>query len=83
MTEQNAASSARAWRGVTDADARAQVPYTDDNLVERALRNVRPRAGTPRWSAVEMAFGVGSTVAAHLCMSYGLNPDEILGERSR
>lgn len=52
---------------------------TAEQLVERALRNARPRAvggSEVRWSAVADAFGLGSTYATELCKKFGLNPDE-------
>jgi hypothetical protein len=51
---------------------------SDADLVERAVRNARPR-GTGkfvRWSAVGEAFGLGSTSSMALCKRFGLNPDD-------
>lgn len=52
--------------------------YTHESLVERAIRNAKPRiAGdAERWVAVMDTFGTGSTVAIVLCRLYGLDPHE-------
>jgi hypothetical protein len=52
---------------------------TDAALLERAVRNVRPRQPrSPRWAAVAGAFGLGSSYAAQLCERFGLDPDDQL-----
>lgn len=58
--------------------------YTHEQLVERAVRNAKPRtAGTsPRWVAVGDTFGIGSTYAHELCRLHGLDPcEEVSGAR--
>lgn len=57
---------------------------TDSDLVERAIRNVRPRFnGNPRWVAVRDLFAVGSTSATMLCRRFNLDPDEDLTNERR
>ena len=57
-----------------------ELKYDAFELVERAIRNAKPRIGSdaPRWVAVKYAFGVGSTLAHELCRAYGFDPDEIV-----
>lgn len=57
-----------------------EIGYEATELVERAIRNARPRHGVdaPRWVAVKDAFGVGSSLAHELCRAYGYDPDEIV-----
>jgi hypothetical protein len=52
--------------------------YSQESLVERAVRNARPRecGEVPRWAAVSDAFGLGSTYSIELCRIHGLDPDE-------
>lgn len=52
-------------------------PY---DLLKRAVRNVRPRdAGIhPRWVAVKEVFALGSTYARQLCLTCGVDPDQML-----
>ena len=51
----------------------------DFELVDRALRNLRPRPGEyPRWASVTQGFGLGSTAAKELCVKHGLDPEEML-----
>ncbi len=57
---------------------------TDSDLVERAIRNVRPSFnGNPRWVAVRDLFAVGSTSATSLCKRFDLDPDEELTNERR
>lgn len=49
-------------------------------LVWGAVHNAgRTGRHRPRWSAVTDALGVGSTTAVMLCMTHGLNPDDLVG----
>lgn len=50
---------------------------TDEQLLQRALNNLRPTRGrtTMRWVAVMDAFALGSTYAHMLCIRFGLDPD--------
>ena len=51
----------------------------DDKLVERAVRNARPRGGSQRrWCVLMDAFGLGSGYAAQLCRRFNLDPDEFI-----
>ncbi len=54
--------------------------YSHAALVERAVRNARPQGygKSPRWVAVREVFGWGSTTSQHLCLEYGLDPNEML-----
>lgn len=56
----------------------ADIRFEMDDLIRRAVRNARPRdpGVHVRWSAIEYAFGVGSTVAIALCRHYDMDPDE-------
>lgn len=52
---------------------------TDAQLVERAVRAAKPCGGRQiRWGSVKDAFSCGSTLAAHLCKRFGLDPDEYI-----
>ena len=53
-------------------------PYTEDFLIERAVRNAIHRRDfdAPRWVAVRDTFAVGSGTARELCLHHGLDPDE-------
>lgn len=51
----------------------------DDKLIERAVRNARPRRRATRWSAVSDQFGLGSTYAMQLCRRFDLDPNEMIG----
>lgn len=56
-----------------------EVPYTDRELVHRAITAARAREDRPEapmWSVAKRAFGVGSTVAAAICVRHGFDPDE-------
>lgn len=52
--------------------------YSPESMVERAVRNARPRecGDSPRWVAVMDTFGLGSTYAVELCRLHGLDPEE-------
>jgi hypothetical protein len=54
--------------------------YTHAALVERAVRNATPQGHgrSPRWVAVREVFGWGSTTSQHLCLEFGLDPNEML-----
>jgi hypothetical protein len=62
----------------TPAPSVDEIP--DAKLLERALRNAKPRAPgkSPRWYAVSFAFGLGSTFAIELCRRFGVDPHEKL-----
>ena len=52
---------------------------SDEELVRRAIHSSgtpSARAQTPRWAAVMMTFGLGSTYSAELCVRFGFDPDE-------
>lgn len=52
--------------------------YSPMAMVERAVRNARPRdAGkSPRWVAVRDTLAYGSTTSTLLCIHFGLDPHE-------
>lgn len=53
----------------------------DNELLGRAVRNVRPRrrsGRSPRWHAVSEVFTLGSTYSAQLCRRFGVDPDEVV-----
>lgn len=53
---------------------------TDEDLVRRAVRYPPTNTGAmPRWSHVGAIFGIGSTSAAELCVRFGFDPDEVIG----
>lgn len=54
--------------------------YSDDELLKRAVRGVRPHLNRPmlRWACVADAFALGSTFSAQLCRRFGLDPDEYI-----
>lgn len=58
--------------------SRTGISYRD--LVERAVRNAKPRdpGQCLRWMVVAQAFGIGSTNATHLCVEFNINPDDML-----
>jgi len=52
----------------------------DEKLLERAVRNARPRKGrVPRWAAVSDAFSLGSAFSIQLCRRFGVDPDQQIG----
>jgi hypothetical protein len=53
------------------------IDITDDRLVERAVRNARPKRGVPKWSAVADTFGLGSTYSILLCRRFGIDPEKV------
>jgi hypothetical protein len=59
------------------------LPYSDHELVQRAMMNManRSHADQFRWVIVRDTFGFGSTMAKVLCKRFGFNPDEILTGR--
>lgn len=48
---------------------------SDEQLIERAVRNARKKRGLPKWSVVARAFGLGSTYAWQLCERFGIDPE--------
>lgn len=54
--------------------------YSHAKLVEAAVRNARPQGHgqSPRWVAVQGIFAWGSTTSQHLCIEFGLDPNEML-----
>ncbi len=54
--------------------------YTFAGLVERAVRNAKPKLNgeSPRWVAVMDTFGTGSTTAIEICRAYGFDPNETI-----
>lgn len=50
----------------------------DDDLLRRAIRNVRHKKGAPRWSGIAEAFALGSTYSMQLCCRFDLDPHEIV-----
>jgi len=55
------------------------LPYTDAELVERALRNsfrLSGRGKTKR-AAASAVFGTGSSVSSDICRRFGFDPDEV------
>lgn len=54
---------------------------SDEELIRRAIASSgrpSPKAATPRWKAVMMTFGLGSTFAWQLCSRFGFDPDEMV-----
>jgi len=51
---------------------------SDTALVERAVRNARPRGcgKFARWSAIGETFALGSTSSIALCKRFGLNSED-------
>jgi hypothetical protein len=56
-------------------------PEEMDRLVSVAIRNAGRLSDrqAPRWYHVAQVFAIGSTRAASLCVSYGMDPDEERG----
>jgi hypothetical protein len=54
--------------------------YSHAALVKRAVHAARPHGHgqSPRWVAVREVFGWGSTTSQHLCLEFGLDPNEML-----
>lgn len=60
--------------------------YSHAAMVERAVRNARPRdpGKHARWVAVMDTFAYGSTTSQQICIHFGLDPhEEIEGPRCR
>ena len=53
---------------------------SDTELVERAVRNAKPRkAGLhPYWVAIKETFGTGSTVSHEICKRHGIDSDSMI-----
>jgi len=49
---------------------------TDRDLLERAIKNIRPSKWRPLWGKVGALFGLGSASAKELCERLGRNPGE-------
>lgn len=51
---------------------------SDRELVERAVKNARPRqcGESHRWVAISDTFALGSTYSIELCRIHGLDPHE-------
>ena len=47
----------------------------DRELMDRALRSLRPSKRKPLWVLVMETFGLGSTFAYQLCRRHGLDPE--------
>ena len=56
---------------VVESDpAETEVPYSERELIHRAISNARPLTrAAPRWAAVKQAFGTGSQVSWAICKS--------------
>jgi len=50
----------------------------DEDLLRRAMMNIRPRRRTVRWVTVMETFGLGSTYAKQLCERFDYDPEEKL-----
>ncbi len=70
--------------GDEESDTETATGPSDADLVGRLCAH--PPGGSlpsPRWSLVGNAFSVGSGTARRLCERFGLNPDEMLGDKVR
>ena len=45
-----------------------------DDLIRRAIFNVKKKKSTQNWIHVKDIFGVGSTRAADICKEYSIDP---------
>ena len=55
------------------------IPYTERELIQRALANARPHPGardTPRWALAKRTFGTGQTISRLICSRFGFDPDK-------
>jgi hypothetical protein len=58
-----------------------EIPYSERELIQRAISNARPLSrGAPRWAVVKQAFGTGSRVSWAICKKYGFDPEEMVPE---
>lgn len=61
---------------VLDVDALFELAGPMTDIIERAVRNAPWEESLPRWSAIERAFGYGSTISIEICRIFGLDPHE-------
>lgn len=57
----------------------SDIPYSERELVQRALAAARPNAGErdlPRWVLAKRVFSTGRTVSMLICTRYGFDPDK-------
>lgn len=57
----------------------SDIPYSDRDLVQRALAAARPNQGErdlPRWVLAKRVFSTGKTVSVLICTRYGFDPDK-------
>jgi ribosomal protein S13 len=54
---------------------------SDEELLRRAVQNIRPRRRVARWVATMELLGLGSTYAHEICARFGLDPDEEIKAR--
>lgn len=55
----------------------SDIPYTDLELVQRALKAARPfTVSEPRWMMAKRVFLTGRTASRAICEKYGFDPDQ-------
>lgn len=55
-------------------------PIPDEELVQRAVLCATADHPRPRYMCVADVFGMGSTLARHLCRRFDRDPDELVGK---
>ena len=68
----------------------SDIPYTERELIQRSINGACARhaadcsdglaAPKARWDVVKDLFCYGSTTSAAICLEYGFDPDEIIGD---
>ena len=66
---------AHGWAVQVHAQRVVDQPYSEEELIKRAIRNAVKPVGAERWVRVKRAFGTGSSVAVAICTKYGFDPD--------
>lgn len=70
-------------KAVTTESTKSVADIPDDELLRRAVTAAkgywRKGAKGPRWAAVSLLFGLGSTYSMQLCRRFYLDPDEQVG----
>lgn len=58
------------------------IPYSEKELIARAIKNAKPRHSAPRkarWRIVKGLFSTGQHVSRAICTRYGFDPDQEIG----
>jgi ribosomal protein S13 len=54
----------------------SDIPYSERELIQRAIKLAKTPTCSPRWALVKRIFGTGKTVSIAICTKYGFDPDK-------